>query len=223
MSSHTSHTKPGGTIRDLPGTPGIRTGRGPRAAATLLTSLAVGTVLLTGCTDHNRSEVTLAGGTGVEEDTPGHDSRPRPPAPVDPSTPCPAAQLSATVDSTNAGAGHTFYTVRLTNNGRPCTLSGYPGVSLIDAAGNQVGAAADREPGAKGHPTRLDTGSSATFSTRFSQPHAYSPEACEPTERAQHMKIYPPNDTGWLTIPVSQPTCGSDEVSTITVTGVSAD
>ncbi|MCL0120883.1 DUF4232 domain-containing protein [Corynebacterium pygosceleis] len=221
MSSHTSHTGSGGTVHDLPGAPESRISR--TGAATAFTSLVIGAILLTGCTDHNRSEVTLAGSAGVEDGTGDGNSPTDRSTPPDLSAPCPAAQLTAAVDSTNAGAGHTFYTVRLTNNGSPCTLSGYPGVSLIDAAGNQVGAAADREIGAKGHPTRLDTGSSATFSTRFSQPHAYNPEACEPTERAQHMKIYPPNDTGWLTIPVSQSTCGSDRISTITVTGVGAD
>ncbi|MBI9000097.1 DUF4232 domain-containing protein [Corynebacterium sp. CCM 9185] len=195
----------------------------PRHATILLACLTAVSALITGCADHDQSEMTLAGTFDVgSSPSIATGTTSLTPVPKDPSRTCPAQQLDATVDSTSAGAGHTFYVIRLTNTGDPCTLSGYPGVSLIDAAGNQVGAAADREIGAKGSPVRLDTGTSAVFSTRFSQPYAYNAEACEPTERAQQLKIYPPNDTRWLTLPVNQPTCGSERISTITVTGVSA-
>ncbi|MCK7678107.1 DUF4232 domain-containing protein [Corynebacterium sp. CCM 9186] len=200
-----------------------RMARAGRPTAALLACFAAVSALSTGCADHNHSEVTLAGTSDMGRSPAGATgTTPSQPLPKDPSRTCPAEQLDATVDSTSAGAGHTFYSIRLTNTGDPCSLSGYPGVSLIDAAGNQVGAAADREIGAKGTPVRLENGSSAVFSTRFSQPYAYEAEVCQPTERAQQIKIYPPNDTGWLTIPVSQPTCGSERVPTITVTGVSA-
>ena len=218
--SHSSHSRITGPRGDLLHGRMVRVGR-PTAA--LLVCLAAVSALSTGCADHNRGEVTLAGTSGIGNSPPdAAGTASSSPLPTDPSRTCPAEQLDATVDSTSAGAGHTFYSIRLTNTGDPCTLSGYPGVSLIDAAGNQVGAAADREIGAKGSPVRLDTGTSAVFSIRFSQPYAYNAGACEPTERAQQLKIYPPNDTGWLTRPVNQPTCGSDRVSTITVTGVSA-
>lgn len=197
--------------------------RGGRTSAVLLASLAATSGLVSGCAADKPSEVILAGSSGAGfSSTVTTGTTPWSTSPPDPSRACPAEQLDASVDSTSAGAGHTFYSIRLTNTGTPCTVSGYPGVSLIDATGNQVGAPADREIGAKGAPVRLNPGTSAVFSTKFSQPYAYNAEACQPTERAQRLKIYPPNDTGWLTVPVSQPTCGSERISTITVTGVSA-
>ncbi|MEZ2122323.1 DUF4232 domain-containing protein [Corynebacterium sp. CCM 9203] len=211
-----SHSSPGGNTSHR-----LRTLRIHNDRSLIITAaaLAVGSTLITGCIGQNASEVSLMGDTGTDHITTS-GSAPSSPELPDVSPICSADRLTATIDSTSAGAGHTFHVIRLTNIGDPCTLSGYPGVSLIDATGSQVGAASDRESGAEGSPALLYTGGSAVFSVSFSQPYAYGRDICEPTERARQLKIYPPNDTGWLTVPMNEPTCGSEQVSTISVTGV---
>lgn len=61
---------------------------------------------------------------------------------------CRTAQLSASLGTANGAAGTALLPLRLTSkSAQPCRISGFPGVSLVDAAGNQLGHPADRAGG----------------------------------------------------------------------------
>jgi hypothetical protein len=59
---------------------------------------------------------------------------------------CPTSVLAADIVNQDNAAGHTDEQILFTNNGpSTCVLGGFPGVSYVDAAGHQIGAAAERE------------------------------------------------------------------------------
>src|ERR1700722_20037259 len=61
-------------------------------------------------------------------------------------SPCATADLRITLGPGGAAAGTGFTVVDFTNIGAvACTLYGYPGASLTDASGAQIGAAASRD------------------------------------------------------------------------------
>jgi hypothetical protein len=58
---------------------------------------------------------------------------------------CALGVLRVTLGGQNAGVGNIYSTLVLRNVGRvSCNLRGYPGVSLVDAGGHQIGRAATR-------------------------------------------------------------------------------
>jgi hypothetical protein len=88
--------------------------------------------------------------------SPTHSSAPSQPATSTPAAPTshPSSTLVATcapgftslaVTVDGAGMGHVYHRLVVTNRGTSsCMLAGYPGVSMVDAKGQQIGAAADR-------------------------------------------------------------------------------
>ena len=75
-------------------------------------------------------------------------------APADPSfvravAQCGSADLKAGYTSTDAGVGHRYGVLRLTNvSDQACSTGGYGGLSYVGHGdGTQIGAAADRDPG----------------------------------------------------------------------------
>src|SRR6478736_645998 len=53
---------------------------------------------------------------------------------------CAASSLSAELGQTNAGAGQVYQPLVLRNTGTAaCELRGFPGVSVLDSAGTQIG------------------------------------------------------------------------------------
>ncbi|MFE0382156.1 DUF4232 domain-containing protein [Streptomyces inhibens] len=74
---------------------------------------------------------------------------------------CTAAAMSLRLGASDVGAGNIRYPLVFTNKGKKaCTLRGFPGVSLINRDGSQVGKPATREGGA-GAAVRLQPGQSA--------------------------------------------------------------
>ncbi|MEU9123947.1 DUF4232 domain-containing protein [Streptomyces sp. NPDC048506] len=74
---------------------------------------------------------------------------------------CTAADMSLRLGPSDIGAGNIRYPLVFTNKGtEACTLSGFPGVSLIKRDGSAVGKPASREGGAGGV-VRLQPGQSA--------------------------------------------------------------
>ncbi|MDO4910465.1 MAG: DUF4232 domain-containing protein [Corynebacterium sp.] len=129
---------------------------------------------------------------------------------------CLANNLTATISAPNGTAGSSYYTVSLNNVGSACSLQGYPGVSLVDSLGNQIGAAADRD-GADFNLVRLDKGDNAIFTVQISNAMAYGD--CTVTSAAA-LKIYPPENRESITIPLRTQTCAEDSIHTMTTSAV---
>ncbi|MGY5033956.1 DUF4232 domain-containing protein [Streptomyces sp. 900116325] len=79
------------------------------------------------------------------------------------STPmCATSQLTGSLGAGDAGAGNLYRYLVLTNrSSTTCHLTGFPGVSLLDASGRQIGPAATREHTSY-EPVTLKPGGSAS-------------------------------------------------------------
>jgi hypothetical protein len=88
-----------------------------------------------------------------------------------------------------------------TNTGaQACTLRGFPGVSLVGADGEQLGAAAVRT-GSPGASVLLAPGRSARAEVRVTRAQNYPPERCRPAD-ATGLRVYPPDRTQALFVPL---------------------
>lgn len=129
--------------------------------------------------------------------------------------PCKAHNLVGTIEQVQGAAGSTIIDVSLRNDGPSCTVAGFPGVSLIDVDGSQIGAAADREPAsATPQSLTLATGDAASFSVRSTNALAFDPKECN-TIDSTALKVYPPADTEWVTLPLTVTTCGNEQIHTL--------
>lgn len=131
---------------------------------------------------------------------------------------CVADQLEASIEDEPGGgaAGSVYRRLVLTNtSSEACSVAGYPGVSYVDAEGEQVGAPADREEGATAETVMLEPGDSASAQLRQTNAQNYGDE-CELTDVAG-VRVYPPNDTAWLIAPHENLGCANEEIVLLTV------
>lgn len=187
-SSQVTHapTPPGPTVRTpapRPGTPSSTTSDGrpsPVTTGSSPTAVPSGT----------------SGGRGV------------PPTPVAGTPVCTAAQLTAELGGGDAGAGNLYQYLVLTNGSdRACHVTGYPGLSLLDASGNEIGAPAtrDRRPY---QPVTLAPGASASDAI-----HTVNQQGtCLPTSTS--LRIYPPGSRVSLVVKGRVTNC--DNLLTVT-------
>lgn len=125
--------------------------------------------------------------------------------------PCPASSLSAELGQTNAGAGQVYQPLVLRNTGTAaCELRGFPGVSVLDSAGTQIGQPATRD-GAEGAAVTLQPGGAASATLHTANGPIGGP--CEPTSAT--MKVFPPGSTEALTFAASYTVCGGFSVTTL--------
>ena len=107
---------------------------------------------------------------------------------------CRAEVLDVRLGRSEGAAGTIFYPIIFTNSGPVrCTLTGYPGVSSVDAQGRQIGAPADRVP-PSGSSVVLAPGGSARAAYGQAQALNYPKSTCRPVT-ALALRIYPPNET----------------------------
>ena len=126
-------------------------------------------------------------------------------------THCSTAQLKGTLSDSQAGAGQRYTVLVLTNTGtRACDLRGFPGVSLLDATGKQIGDPASRE-GSEGPTVSLAPGGSASAILRTSAAGMGAP--CEPT--SAQIRVYPPDNTASLAVTAAYSACGGFRVTTL--------
>ncbi|OAA25230.1 Protein of unknown function (DUF4232) [Frankia sp. EI5c] len=116
---------------------------------------------------------------------------------------CVAGGLSATVDDLQGAAGHIYGRIVLTNTGSaPCVITGFPGVSVVDAAGAQIGAPAGRT-GAAGSPVTVAPGGRAGATLAITQPGVLPGcDSAGQTTRGTQLRVYPPGDRASLLAPV---------------------
>jgi len=108
---------------------------------------------------------------------------------------CTATQLTAALGGGDAGAGNLYrYLVFTNTGGTTCHLTGFPGVSMVDASGRQIGQPATRQQ--LGYASVvLKPGASASDTI-----HTVNQQGtCLPT--STRLRLYPPGNTAALLIP----------------------
>lgn len=130
---------------------------------------------------------------------------------------CTADQLTGSSEATGAAAGSRYTTVVLTNTAAtPCTLEGYPGVSLADAKGAQIGHPAKREANATMGQVML-AAKTGTASFLIHTTADVSGTGC--LAASTTINVIPPNDTGTVHVPGEVTVCGDGFWATPVVAG----
>jgi hypothetical protein len=115
---------------------------------------------------------------------------------------CATSQLTASLGGSDAGAGNLYRYLVITNHsGTACHLTGYPGLSMLDGGGKQIGQPATRQP-MDYQPVVLAPGASAS-DTIHTTNHMGTclPESTE-------LRIYPPGNLDPLVISGQVTDCG---------------
>jgi hypothetical protein len=136
---------------------------------------------------------------------------------------CPTRYLSAKAGLAQGTAGSIYQVIDFTNisNG-PCTLYGYPGVSLASGTPvTQVGAAASRSTATAATVVTLGPGQTANALLRIVEAGNYSPATCTPTTTT-YLQIYPPNQTTPIYLGYKSTGCASSSVKLLSVSVVTA-
>ncbi|MFJ8764267.1 DUF4232 domain-containing protein [Streptomyces clavifer] len=106
-------------------------------------------------------------------------------------------RFRATALCADAGAGQIYYRLTFENTSEaPCTLRGFPGVSLIARGGGVIGAPAERE-GATRAQTVIGPGKTAHV-TLHTLNRGIDDSAC--WDPPDHLRVYPPGSTEALTL-----------------------
>lgn len=184
----------------------------PLRASSTIASLTLGAALLLGaCGSSTGSTASDTSSTTATTSAPATTTTSAAAA----SDHCRSEDLRGSLGPTDAGAGQRYTVLVLTNTGtRTCRLRGFPGVSLLDASGSQLGEAAGRE-GPAGPSISLAPGEEASAVLHTSS--AGIGGACTPT--STRIRVYPPDTTIPLDIPAAYTACGTFQVSTLVAGG----
>jgi serine/threonine protein kinase len=135
---------------------------------------------------------------------------------------CTTTDLSASVGDSEGAAGTVYSTIDFTNTGSsPCTLYGYPGVSLANSSAAQIGAAATRSTTQAPSLVTIASGDKANFVLGVADAENYPSGTCQPQASAD-LKIYPPNQKQAMKISFNTTGCVNSSVKLLSVTVVSA-
>ncbi len=136
------------------------------------------------------STTPAASGTGTAAAPPGSPS-------VSPAR-CTHDRLRLSLGRVSPGAGNRYAPLVFTNTGtRPCSLHGYPGVTLLDSAGDRIGEPARRR-GPDAGPLTLEPGGSV-HAALHTVAEGVTNEPCRPP--AAQVQAYPPGSTRALRAP----------------------
>ena len=120
---------------------------------------------------------------------------------------CRTNELSAALGPQDAGAGNIYIPLILKNTGtRTCAVAGYPGVSLLDASGNQIGTPATRETGFPEAAVTLAPGAQASTALHTAN-EGIAPGSCLPP--STKVRVFPPNELDALEIAGKVTVCGN--------------
>jgi hypothetical protein len=124
---------------------------------------------------------------------------------------CTNADLAVSYRHTDDGAGHRFGRIRIKNvSDHPCRTGGYGGVSYVgDGDGTQIGAAADRAPGAV-RSFVLRPGKRLVSPISETVAANYPKRKCRPAH-VDGFRVYVPNATASQYVP--HPTTGCRNVA----------
>jgi len=109
---------------------------------------------------------------------------------------CPTSALKIRLGAAQGYAGGVYEVIDFTNtSGSPCTLYGYPGVSLVTGPPyRQIGLAATRTPSTPPQLVTLAPGATGNALLQVVDALNYPKATCDPV-KATALKIYPPNQT----------------------------
>lgn len=148
------------------------------------------------------------------------DSRPaheQAPPKVITETTCNADELTLSLtDGDGGGAGTLNQVIVLTNiSKRTCILGGFPGVSLVNDNGNQIGTPATRAKNYTEKKLTLNPEGKAKATVSFQDQGNFDDGTCK--TGATKLRVYPPNDTGYLSIasPMITAWCPGFEISPV--------
>ena len=135
---------------------------------------------------------------------------------------CSSSNLHISLGNGGAGAGTDFTVIDFTNSGgAPCTLYGFPGVSLTNSSGAQIGAAATRNPSKASTVVTLAPGAKASAELGVANAENYPTATCKPTPSAQ-LKVFPPDQTQAIEVAFATTGCAVSSTHQLSVTAVSA-
>jgi hypothetical protein len=104
-------------------------------------------------------------------------------------------------------AGGVDETIDFTNiSGAPCTLYGYPGVSLVSSPQGQIGLAAERDNTTPVTLITLAPGATGDAGLRIADALNYPTATCGPA-KATDLRVYPPDQTVAVYLPDSSEGC----------------
>jgi hypothetical protein len=132
---------------------------------------------------------------------------------------CPTRDLGAHVGLAQGTAGSIYQVIYFTNlSNAPCTVYGYPGVSLAGGSPqvNQVGAAAARSTETAPTLVTIDPGQSANITLRIVEAGNYPAGTCKPTATT-FLQIFPPNQTTPIYLAYKSTGCASSAVNLLSV------
>lgn len=135
--------------------------------------------------------------------------------PVGPVDRCRTSELSGSLVAGSPGAGQRYATLVLRDTGgRTCTVDGYGGLGLVDAAGHPLPTLQVRVPSPAPRAVVLGPGDAVSAALHWSAVAAAGdrPQGdCQPVAAA--LQVIPPDETGALSVPWSGgPVCGSGRI-----------
>jgi uncharacterized protein DUF4232 len=121
---------------------------------------------------------------------------------------CPTSSLQVKLGVGQGYAGGVYQVIDFTNtSGSPCTLYGYPGVSLASGPPYaQIGLAAKRSTSSAPKLVTLAPAATANALLQIVDALNYPSASCGPT-KATALKIYPPNQTAPVYLPDASEGC----------------
>ena len=97
------------------------------------------------------------------------------------------------VDQGNGAAGTIYYPLEFTNlSGHTCYLYGYPGVSVVDRNGNQLGSPASWGSRAGARIVNLAPGATAHTVLAYHDAAVTTGPGCDSVQTAARLRVYPP-------------------------------
>jgi hypothetical protein len=139
----------------------------------------------------HHSEINLAYAPAIERKSAAVTTSTTTTPPVTGTT-CRTANLTVTLSAPNGAAGQVGLEIGFRNDGTtPCTMTGYPGVSFLDAAGHQIGVPAVRNPGVDYATVSVAPGETVYSLLQLTNP---SMTNC-PVSAPAKVRVFPPNET----------------------------
>ena len=183
------------------------------AGSALTTALVL---LLTGCTG---GTTPTSPPTTSPPATPTETPTSTPTHSVDPNAPagqCADDALQVAVEDVDAGAGSISYNVVFTNTGSAsCELRGAPGVSVVDASGNELGVPADQVDDDSPATLTVEPGASVSAPLQVTNiaPDGGPLDDC-PVVEGTGYRVYPPHSFTGFIVSSSDPVpaCNSSTV-----------